>query len=180
MFSSLSTNNFEGRVKLKNKLFSKKKALISNDGLDLKKIKVKFNVKWIYIQFLCNIFKVFMLSENQQAYASDFAFFIVFIELQKQLSKFLLISMNFAIQGKHCVETWATICDQNNPIFIRDLDREECRVGPGIFGTERLTIDHIKKGTNIVHQLHQKRIHYQAAHPELRSYTWTCKLGCCS
>ena len=135
MFSSLSTNNFEGRVKLKNKLFSKKKALISNDGLDLKKIKVKFNEKWIYIQFLCNIFKVFMLSENQQAYASDFAFFIVFIELQKQLSKFLLISMNFAIQGKHCVETWATICDQNNPIIIRDLDREECRVGPRIFGT---------------------------------------------
>ena len=24
------------------------------------------------------------------------------------------------------METWATICDQNNPIISLDLDREEC------------------------------------------------------
>ena len=38
--------------------------------------------------------------------------------------------MNFTInKGKHCVETWATICDQNNPIINRDnADKELCDI----------------------------------------------------
>ena len=30
--------------------------------------------------------------------------------------------MNSFGQGRHCVETWATICDQNNPIINLDTE----------------------------------------------------------
>lgn len=103
MFSSFSSSNqFDGKAKLKRSLFSKRKthSSTSDGGIDFKKIKVKFTVLLLIVWIL------FYINHNTKQRAS---------------SKLSLIS-----KGKHCVETWATIYDQNN--LIINLNRET-RIG---------------------------------------------------
>ena len=47
--------------------------------------------------------------------------------------------MNLFGQGRHCVETWATICDQNNPIINLDTDhRSDAGVDVDTFSKDKL------------------------------------------
>ena len=138
MFSSFSsTNQYDGKAKLKRSIFSKRKthSSTSDGGIDFKKIKVKFTVLLLIIWIVS---KLKHKSINRNTKTRTFS------------SKLSLI-----YKGKHCVETWATIYDQNN--LIISLNRET-RIGREENGNKEHNVcDDQVIISNIEEQCHSSR-----------------------
>ena len=132
MFSSFSsTNQYDGKAKLKRSIFSTRKthSSTSDGGIDFKKIKVKFIVLLCIDHLNCVLFMYINHNNNnkQRTFSSKLSLY----------------------KGKHCVETWATIYDQNNLIISLNsetrIGREEIGNKEQNAGDDQVIISNIEK-----------------------------------
>ena len=74
--------------------------------------------------------------------------------------------MNLFGQGRHCVETWATICDQNNPIINLNTDHR----GDGVGVLDTLCNDKLINAV-LLHHMNNKLKTFRTDNNDLKRYT---------
>lgn len=114
------------------------------------------------------------LKQSSPAFISKFQ---AFSKNSFRIVIFYLLVNSFG-QGRHCVETWATICDQNNPIINLDTDHRSDAGGV----VDTFYNDKLITASDPLHHINNKLKNCTTDNNNLQRY-WKCvasNLSCIS